>query len=162
MTGPMNSVGTSMVSSSMGSSISPLGPSFMMTLGRVTANSYPSRRMVSMRIDRCSSPRPLTLKVSVVSVSSTRMDTLVLTSLNSRSRMFRLVTYRPSRPAKGLSLTEKVISMVGADIFTKGRGSGVSGSQIVSPMVMSDMPDMAMMLPAVDSVTGTRVSPSNS
>ena len=39
MTGPMNSVGTSTVSSSMGSSFSPLGPSFMMTLGRVTANS---------------------------------------------------------------------------------------------------------------------------
>ena len=36
------------------------------------------------------------------------------------------------------------------------------GAQIVSPMVMSQMPDMAMMLPASASVTGTRCKPSNS
>ena len=50
---------------------------------------------------------------------------------------------------------EKVISTVGAEIFTKGSGSTQSGAQIVSPIVMSPMPDMAMMLPAVASVTGT-------
>ena len=59
-------------------------------------------------------------------------------------------------------MTEKVISMVGADIFTKGRGSTHSGAQMVSPMVMSPMPDMAMMLPASASVTGTRCRPWNS
>ena len=36
------------------------------------------------------------------------------------------------------------------------------GAQIVSPMVMSPMPDMAMMLPAVASVMGFLPSPSNS
>ena len=68
----------------------------------------------------------------------------------------------PSRPAKGESLIEKVISIVGAEIFTKGSGSTALGSQIVSPMVISPMPLRAMMLPAVDSVTGFLPRPSNS
>ena len=71
------------------------------------------------------------------------------------------MTYFPSRPAKGESLTEKVISMVGAEIFTKGRASAWPAAQMVSPMVMSPMPDMAMMFPAEASVTGTRARPSN-
>ncbi len=67
----------------------------------------------------------------------------------------------PSRPAKGESLTEKVISTVGALIFTKGSGSTQSGAQMVSPMVMSPMPLRAMILPAVAWVTAWRLSPSN-
>ena len=59
-------------------------------------------------------------------------------------------------------MTEKVISMVGAEIFTNSMGSTASGAQMVSPMVTSPMPLMAMMLPAVDSVTGFRARPSNS
>ena len=43
--------------------------------------------------------------------------------------------------------------MVGAEILTNSMGSTAEGSQIVSPMVMSPMPLMAMMLPAVASVT---------
>ena len=57
---------------------------------------------------------------------------------------------------------EKVISIVGALIFTNGSGSTHSGAQIVSPMVTSPMPERQMMLPAVDSVTGVLESPSNS
>ena len=68
----------------------------------------------------------------------------------------------PSRPAKGLSLTEKVISSVGAEILTKGRGSAAPLAHIVSPMVTSPMPLIAIILPASDSVTGTLFSPSNS
>ena len=37
-----------------------------------------------------------------------------------------------------------------------------SGAQIVSPIVMSPMPDRQMILPAVDSVTGFLARPSNS
>lgn len=59
-------------------------------------------------------------------------------------------------------MTEKVISMVGAEIFTKGRGSTQEVAQMVSPMVISGMPDRAMMLPAVASVMGFLPSPSNS
>ena len=72
------------------------------------------------------------------------------------------MTNLPSRPANGPSLTEKVISIVGAEIFTNSIGSTQLGAQIVSPMVMSPMPDMAMMLPASASVMGTRCRPSNS
>ena len=68
----------------------------------------------------------------------------------------------PSRPAKGLSLTEKVISRVGAEILTKGRGSAAPFAQTVSPMVISPIPLIAIILPADDSVTGTLFSPSNS
>ena len=85
-----------------------------------------------------------------------------MVSRNSRSRICREVTNFPSRPAKGESLTEKVISMVGAEIFTNSIGSTQEGTQIVSPMVISPMPLMAMILPAEASVTGTLFRPSYS
>ena len=95
-------------------------------------------------------------------ISDTRRETSFSVSRNSRSRSWREVTNLPSRPAKGESLIEKVISIVGAEIFTKGSGSTALGSQMVSPMVISPMPLRAMMLPAVDSVTGFLPRPSNS
>src|SRR5207249_9725477 len=70
-----------------------------------------------MRTARCSSPRPATRNWSVESVSSARMETLVSSSLYSRSRRWREVTYLPSRPAKGLVLTEKVIWTVLVDSY---------------------------------------------
>ena len=118
--------------------------------------------MVSIRMDRDISPRPATLKAVSLSVSETRRDTSFKVSRYSRSRSWREVTYLPSRPAKGESLTEKVISSVGALIFTKGSASTASGAQMVSPMVISGIPLMAMMLPAVDSLTAFRAKPSNS
>ena len=101
------------------------------------------------------------MKASVESVSVTRRDTSFMVSRNRRSRSWREVTNLPSLPAKGESLTEKVISMVGAEILTNSMGSTQSGAQMVSPMVMSPMPLMAMMLPASASVTGTLARPSN-
>ena len=50
-------------------------------------------RIISMRMDSCSSPRPITFTCSGVSVSSTRSDTLPRSSRASRSRRFREVTY---------------------------------------------------------------------
>ncbi len=96
-----------------------------------------------MRMERDISPRPATLKESVESVSVTRRETSLSVSRKSRSRSWREVTNLPSRPAKGESLTEKVISMVGAEILTNSMGSTQSGAQMVSPMVMSPMPLMA-------------------
>ena len=117
--------------------------------------------MVSIRMDRDISPRPATLKESVLSsISVTRRDTSFRVSRNRRSRIWREVTNLPSRPAKGESLTEKVISSVGAEIFTNSMGSTAEGAQMVSPMVMSPMPLMAMISPALASVTGTRANPS--
>ena len=72
--------------------------------------------MVSIRIDKCSSPLPLTLKASVEEVGSTRIETFVSTSLNRRSRRLREVTYFPSLPAKGLVLTMKSMLTVGSSI----------------------------------------------
>ena len=86
----------------------------------------PPRRIVSIRIERCISPRPSTRNDSALSVSCTASDTSLRSSLISRSRKCRDVTNFPSRPAKGLSLTENVISTVGSEIFTNGIGSNSS------------------------------------
>ena len=116
-----------------------------------------------MRMDRLISPLPATLKESVEpSTSVTRSDTSLSVSRMRRSRICLEVTNLPSRPANGLSFTEKVISRVGAEILTKLSGSAKPFAQMVSPMVTSPMPLMAMMLPALASVTGTLFSPSNS
>ncbi len=90
-----------------------------------------------------------------------RRETSFSVSRKRRSRRLRDVTYLPSLPANGESLTEKVISIVGADIFTKGSGVGSAGEHMVSPIVISPMPDMAIILPASASVTGSRSSPLN-
>src|SRR5699024_9283037 len=117
--------------------------------------------MVSIKIDKCSSPRPETLKQSVDSVSSTRILTLVSTSLNRRSRKLRDVTNLPSWPAKGLSLTMKFMEMVGSSILTNGKGSTQDGSQIVSPMFKSAIPETQIKSPTAASSTSTRFKPSN-
>ena len=65
-------------------------------------------------------------------------------------------------PAKGESLTENVISSVGSEIFTKGSASDCPFSQIVSPIVTSPIPLIAIIFPAELSVTGLRSRPSNS
>ena len=118
--------------------------------------------MFSIRTERCNSPLPETLKDSVVSVSSTRRETSVFNSLKRRSRRWRLVTYLPSRPAKGESLTIKCMAIVGSEIFWKGMGLGFSGEQRVSPIWISEMPEMATIEPMPASFTSTLLKPSNS
>ena len=113
-------------------------------------------------MERCNSPRPETRKASVVSVSSTRRETSVCISFISRARKWREVTNWPSVPAKGLSLTQKVMETVGSSIFTNGRGSAMAGSQMVSPMNSSSKPETATMSPTRALSQGTRLSPSNS
>ena len=63
ITEPTNSSGTSIVRSSIGSHFTPL-ISLYITVGRDTKSSNPSLLIFSIRIDRCSSPRPDTLKLS--------------------------------------------------------------------------------------------------
>jgi hypothetical protein len=60
----------------------------------------------------------------------------------------RDVTNFPSRPAKGDVLTEKVMRTVGSSTEMVGSGSGLSRSQIVSPMETSERPVTAQMSPA--------------
>ena len=68
--------------------------------------------------------------------------------------MTREVTLSPSRPASGLSLTEKFIARVGGSIGSDGSASVTSGAQIVSATVVSARPATAMMSPARASSVG--------
>ena len=76
MTLPMYSSGVSICTRSNGSHFTP-SISFSITSGRDTCNSYPSRRMFSIKIDKCNSPRPETVQASGEFVGSTRKDTSV-------------------------------------------------------------------------------------
>ena len=69
------------------------------------------------------------------SVSSTRSATLVSASRSSRSRIWRLVTYLPSRPANGELFTSNVMLIVGSSTTSGGSASGCAGSQSVSEIV---------------------------
>jgi hypothetical protein len=62
--------------------------------------------------------------------------------------MTRDWTLSPSRPARGLSLTETVIEMVGGSIGWAGRASVTSMAHRVSATVAFDRPAMATMSPA--------------
>src|SRR4029453_7961848 len=90
VTTPTNSSGTSRVTASYGSWTWP--PTVrVMTSGRDTSSSWPSRRICSISTASWSSPRPCTSKVSGDSVGTTRMATLPSTSRSSRSLRCRLV-----------------------------------------------------------------------
>src|SRR3990172_3581503 len=99
VTAPRYGSGTSRKSNSTGSRRTPFCV-LVTTSGRETESSNPSRRIISMRIASCSSPRPITVKESVPE-KSTRSATLPRSSLSRRSRSLRDVTRGPSRPAEG-------------------------------------------------------------
>ena len=123
-------------------------PSRVITRGRDTWNSYPSRRIVSIRMERCSSPRPDTVHVSVESVSSTRSATLRSSSRYSRSRSWRDVTNFPSLPANGELLTRKSTEIVGSSTAMPSSRSGCSTSVTVSPISTPSSPASATISPA--------------
>src|ERR1700737_2026263 len=83
-----------------------------------------------MRTPSCNSPRPATSRLSLSSLSRTPMATLPSASRRSRSTIMREVTLVPSRPASGLSLTEKVIARVGGSIGSAWMATLTSGAQI--------------------------------
>ena len=143
----------------MGSRVRPASARVMIW-GFETSISKPSRRIISMRMASCSSPRPDTRKVSGESVSSTRMPTLVRRSFHSRSRSWVEVTYLPSRPENGETLDEKSIDTVGSSTRISGSACGRSASAMVSPISMASMPATATRSPADASATSTRLSPS--
>ena len=150
ITTPWKSSGTSMTTSSTGSR-RPLSLSRVTISGRDTCSSKPSRRIISIRIDSCSSPRPMTRICSGVSVGSTRSETLPRSSFSRRSLIWREVTNWPSRPAIGDVLTPKIIDTVGSSTAIGGIALGVSALVTVSPMVMSSMPARQTMSPAAAS-----------
>ena len=155
---PMQSSGTFTTNFSIGSHFTP-SISFIITFGLDTKSSKPSLRIVSIRTDKCSSPRPDTSKLSALSVSFTRKLTFLSSSLNNLSRMCLEVTNVPSFPANGPSFTLNVIDTVGSSMSTNGIFSGLFMSQIVSPMFMSLIPESATMSPAFTSSTSTFFKP---
>ena len=145
---------TSITTSSIGSSSSPASFLRSSTFGRDTDSSKPSRRIVSIRMPSCNSPRPATSIASLSSDSRTRSATLPSASRSSRSRIMRPVTLVPSVPASGESLTRNVIASVGGSIGCAGIGVSTAGSQMVWATVASGSPASATMSPASASSTG--------
>ena len=113
-----------------------------------------------MRTPNCSSPRPATSKLSLLSLSVILIATLPSDSLSKRSRIMREVTLSPSRPASGLSFTVNAMESVGGSIGCAFNGISTSGAQIVSATVPIERPAIAIMSPAIASSIGARSSPS--
>ena len=90
------------------------------------------------------------------------MATLPSASRSRRSRMTRLCTLSPSRPASGESLTEMVIAKVGGSIGVRGdRRRRPRCRRACRRRLRSARPAMATMSPASARSTGTRARPRN-
>ena len=74
--------------------------------------------------------------------------------------MLREVTQRPSRPAKGEVLTEKIMEIVGSSMRRAGSGAGVSAEVMVSPMEIPSKPARATISPQGAPSASTRLRPS--
>ena len=80
-------------------------------------------------------------------------------SFSSLSLMCLDVTYLPTLPANGEVFTMKFMESVGSSISMVPSESGLSGSHMVSPIEMSDMPDTTTMSPEPASGTAVRLRP---
>ncbi len=148
-----------MMTSSIGSSFWP--PSWRSsTWGRDTVISKPSRRMVSISTPSCNSPRPPISNASRPALSLKVMATLVSASARRRSRIMVEVTFLPSRPASGLSLTMIVTDMVGGSIGVDCIGASSPDAPMVSETEALVRPAIQTISPALASFTGTRSVPS--
>ena len=116
--------------------------------------------MVSISTPSCNSPRPPISNASLPSLSLKVMATLVSASAKSLSRIIVEVTFLPSRPAKGLSLTMMVTDMVGGSIGVEATGASSPAAPIVSATEVFASPAIQMMSPACAISTGTRSVPS--
>ena len=85
----------------------------------------------------------------------TLIATLVSASRISRSRMTRLWTLSPSRPASGESLMPKVTLIVGGSIGWAGIGAPTATSVMVSATVALLMPARLTMSPASATSSGS-------
>ena len=72
----------------------------------------------------------------------------------------RAVSLAPLRPASGDVLVPSVIASDGSSIVITGSGRGSSGSAIVSPIMISSMPAMAITSPGPTRSAETRSRPS--
>src|SRR3954454_12969335 len=155
VTTPMNSSGMSIATRSTGSSRLP-STSLVNTSGLPTVSSKPSRRISSMRIASCNSPRPCTSQASGRAVGRTRKETLPTSSASRRCLTWLAVSRVPSVPASGLVLIPIVTDKLGSSTVVTGSGRGLSGSAMVSPIVTSGSPASATISPGPASSAGTR------
>ncbi len=132
----------------------------MTTWGFPTVSSNPSRRICSTSTASWSSPRPWTSQASGRVVGPTRSDTLPTNSASSLLFTRRAVSLVPSVPASGDVLMPMVMARLGSSTVMAARGRGSSGSDSVSPMVISAMPATAAISPgpAVSVSTRSRAS----
>ena len=159
-TTPEYASSTSTSTSSNGSSRSPVsGFLRVSTRGRPMVSSKPSRRICSISTPSCNSPRPATSNASDSLLSVILMATLPSLSRSRRSRIWRDVTFLPSLPPSGPSLTRNVIASVGGSTGMACSGAASAGSPTVSGTVASVSPATATMSPASHSSTGTRSRP---
>ena len=99
------------------------------------------------------------MNASPCGASSTVMATFASVSRFKRSRMTRLCSFLPSRPANGLSLMPNVTLMVGGSIGCASKGSVTAGAHSVSDTVALDMPAMATISPGSATSIGCRDRP---
>ncbi len=117
--------------------------------------------MVSIRTDKCRTPRPYTINLSALSVSCTRRAKFFSNSFIKRSLMCLEVTNFPSFPKKGESLMVNNILIVGSSIAMVFKPSGFSRSAMVSPISKPSKPTTAQISPATTSSIFLRPKPSN-
>ena len=103
--------------------------------------------MFSSKIDKWSSPLPLTLKPSDDGNSSTSRPTFVSNSLCKRSLICLVVKNLPLCPANGPLLTKKFIDSVGFSISIGGNGSIQFNSLTVSPIDICEQPAIVTISP---------------
>ena len=88
------------------------------------------------------------------------METLPTSSASRRFLSNRAVTFVPSVPERGEVLIPMVMPRLGSSTISTGSGRGSSGSEIVSPIVTSESPAIAMISPGPASAASTRSRPS--
>jgi len=132
-----------------------------MTCGRAMAISYPSRRICSIRIASCNSPRAATFTSSGEADLSILILTLTFSSFSIRSRILCIVrNLPPSFPESGELLAKKLIVNVDGSTSMRGIGSMDVGSQMVSLISTSSSPESITISPAVTSSASTNLRPS--
>ncbi len=157
---PLYSSSTSITTSSIGSSFLPPS-SLNNTRGRDTESSKPSLLIFSINTPSCNSPRPPTSNASPLGAKVTVIATFVSASAYKRSFIAVEVSFVPSCPAKGESLTLRVIAIVGGSTGVELTAVVTSGAAIVSETEASSSPAIAIMSPATACSTGMRFKPEN-
>ncbi len=152
---------TSIITSSIGSVRFPLSSSLNRTLGLPIVNSKPSLLICSINTPSCNSPRPLISKASLFGFSEKFIATLVSASARRRSLIKVDVTFLPSRPASGESLTDIVTDIVGGSIGVDSSGFVTEGEHIVSDTAALLKPAIQIISPALTFSTATLEVPSN-